>query len=419
MPILRRLTLALLLASLGSGAALAQSGYYPQQQQQQQPRRDPRAYPPGYYPGKLVQPAQPQQGFSLRRFFGAQEQLRRPSCRRPSCRPRRPAPPPAAVAKQEKPKVDPSTHVVVFGDSLADFARQGLDAHFAENQDVEVVAQGARRWQPRARRSGRLAEFHQGDPRWRTEDHRRRRDARARATGSRSGRATRRIEPLSDRWKDALPAAGRRDRDRFQGARDPRGLDRPAADEEQQDLRRPRRHERDLQGERPAQRRRLCGYLAGLRGRREPLHADGPDVDGEPAKLRTNDGIFFTRAGSRKVALSPTRRSSGSSGRAERPRLRSRPANITPADGIGRTVHRGGDSSSAGRRCTGDSAVEAAGRAGPAADPPGRDARRNAGVRRRPSSPGTMPIRSSAPCGPGSRPARGPAGPTISAGRNP
>ena len=30
---------------------------------------------------------------------------------------------------------------------------------------------------------------------------------------------------------------------------------------------------------------------------------DGPDVDGEPAKLRTNEGIFFTRAGSRKVAF--------------------------------------------------------------------------------------------------------------------
>ena len=68
-PILRRLFLALLLAVLGGSAALAQSGYY--QQQQQQPRRDLRAYPPGYYPGKLVQPApQRPQGFSLRRFFG-------------------------------------------------------------------------------------------------------------------------------------------------------------------------------------------------------------------------------------------------------------------------------------------------------------------------------------------------------------
>ena len=30
--------------------------------------------------------------------------------------------------------------------------------------------------------------------------------------------------------------------------------------------------------------------------------AIGPDVDGQPARLRTNDGVFFTKAGSRKIA---------------------------------------------------------------------------------------------------------------------
>src|SRR5688572_19938309 len=124
-PILHRMTLALLLAAGGIDAALAQSGY-----SQQPGYRDPRAYPPGYYPGKLVQPAkpQPQQGFSLRRFFGVPDEPP-PPARAPVARPRKPAAPPAAVAKQEKPKVDPSTHVVVFGDALASYARQGLDAH--------------------------------------------------------------------------------------------------------------------------------------------------------------------------------------------------------------------------------------------------------------------------------------------------
>src|SRR5688572_7373224 len=136
-PILQRMTLTLLLAAGGVDAALAQSGYY----QQQPGYRDQRAYPPGYYPGKLVQPAQPQpqQGFSLRRFFGAKEEPP-PPARAPVSRPRRSAPPPAAVAKQEKPKVNPSTYVVVFGDALAGYARQGLDAHFSDDQDVAVVS---------------------------------------------------------------------------------------------------------------------------------------------------------------------------------------------------------------------------------------------------------------------------------------
>ena len=114
-PILRRLSLALLLATLGSSATLAQSGYY-----QQPTYRDPRGYPPGYYPGKLVQPAQPQpqQGFSFRRFFGVPDDPPPPS-RKPVVRPRKPAAPPPAVARQEKPKVDPPTHLVAFGDALA------------------------------------------------------------------------------------------------------------------------------------------------------------------------------------------------------------------------------------------------------------------------------------------------------------
>ena len=212
-----------------------------------------------------MQPAQPQQGFSLRRFFGVQD-TPPPVVQAPVVRPRRTAPPAAAVAKQEKPKVDPSTHVVVFGDSLAGFARQGLDAHFAENQDVEVVA--------KVRGDVSLVRADPAD--WpnfvkATLDGGQKTSVAVVMLGTSDRQSIREgdetIEPLSDRWKDLYRKRVDAIATRLQGARDPRGLDRPAADEEQQDLRRPRRHERDLQGERPAQRRRLCGYLAGLRRR--------------------------------------------------------------------------------------------------------------------------------------------------------
>ena len=144
--------------------------------------------------------------------------------------------------------------------------------------------------------------------------------------------------------------------------------------------------------------------------------ADGPDVDGEPAKLRTNEGMFFTRAGSRKVAFfadTEIKRILGQGGTAT--------AAVPPGEHhargrLGRAVHRGGDSSAAGRRCTGDPALEAAGRAGPAADPPGRDARRNAGLGAAQAHRGQCLSDPARPAGRDRCPARGPAGPTISAG---
>src|SRR5215218_1087260 len=62
--------------------------------------------------------------------------------------------------------------------------------------------------------------------------------------------------------------------------------------------------------------------------------AEGPDVDGEPAKLRTNEGTFFTRAGSRKVAFfadTEIKRILGQGGAATA--AAPGPADITPAGG--------------------------------------------------------------------------------------
>jgi uncharacterized protein len=112
----------------------------PYQRQVQPPQQAPRG---GYYPGMLVQPApQPQPGFSLRRLFGIPDAPRQAVIpqQAPRVRADRPRPPPAvAAARPEKPKIDPSTYVVVFGDALADLVGQGLDDGFSETPDVAVV----------------------------------------------------------------------------------------------------------------------------------------------------------------------------------------------------------------------------------------------------------------------------------------
>ncbi len=92
----------------------------------------------GYYPGMRVQPPVEQHpGLILRRLFGYEEEKRRAATRAaPRIKPKPAAP---VLTKQEKPKVDPSTHVVVFGDALADLTGQGLDDAFSDSPEVAVV----------------------------------------------------------------------------------------------------------------------------------------------------------------------------------------------------------------------------------------------------------------------------------------
>jgi hypothetical protein len=298
-PTLRRLALALLLAAGGGSAALAQSGYY----QQPAYRGDPRAYPPGYYPGKLVQPAQPQpqQGFSFRRFFGAREEPPAPA-RKPVVRPRKPAPPPAAVARQEKPKVDPATHVVVFGDALAGYARQGLDSLFADNQDVAVV--------PKTRGDLSLVRADPAD--WpnfikATLDSGQKASVAVVMLGTNDRQSIREgeeaVEPLSDRWKELY----RQRVDAIMGTFKERklpvvwiGLPPMKASKISEDLLAMNEIYKD------SVQRNGGAYVdiwPGFVDEENRYTAIGPNVDGEPTKLRTDEGIFFTRAGSRKVAF--------------------------------------------------------------------------------------------------------------------
>ena len=298
-PTLRRLALVLLLAAGGGSAALAQSGYY----QQPTYRGDPRAYPPGYYPGKLVQPAQPQpqQGFSIRRFFGAREEPPAPA-RKPVARPRKPAPPPVAVARQEKPKVDAATHVVVFGDALANHARQGLDSLFADNQDVAVV--------PKTRGDSSLVRADPAD--WpnfvkATLDSGQKASVAVVMLGTndrqsiREGEET--VEPLSDRWKELY----RQRVDAIMGTFKERklpvvwiGLPPMKNSKISDDLLAMNEIYKD------SVQRNGGAYVdiwPGFVDEENRYTAIGPNVDGEPTKLRTDEGVFFTRAGARKVAF--------------------------------------------------------------------------------------------------------------------
>lgn len=298
--ILRLLLLTLLFATGGSGFVLAQPGYY--QQGPQSGYRDPRAYPPGYYPGKLVQPAQPQpqQGFSFRRLFGVPDEPPPPS-RRPAAKPRRAAPPPAVAAKPEKPKTNPTTHVVVFGDVLADFAGRGLDDMFSENPDVAVAR--------RIRAEGGLARSEPGD--WpgfirETLDGGQKATLAVVMLGANDRQAIKdkeeSLELLSDRWKDLY----RQRIDEILRTFQERGI--PVVWIGLPPMKNSKLTE-DLVAMneiyRESAQRTGATYVdiwPGFVDEDNRYTATGPDVDGEPARLRTNDGVLFTKAGARKIA---------------------------------------------------------------------------------------------------------------------
>jgi hypothetical protein len=325
-PILRRVTLTVLLVAGGVDAALAQSGYY----QQQPGYRDQRAYPPGYYPGKLVQPAQPQpqQGFSIRRFFGARDEPP-PAARAPVSRPRRAAPPPAAVAKQEKPKINPSTHVVVFGDALASYARQGLDAHFSDDEDVAVVS--------KVRNDTNLVRSDPAD--WpnfikATLDSGQKTSIAVVMLGTNDRQSIRdgeeSVEPLSDRWKelyrqrvDAITVTLKERKVPFIWVGLPPMKNSKISDDlvAMNEI-----YKESVQRNGGVYVDIWPGFVD-----EENRYTDiGPDVDGDPTKLRTNEGVFFTRAGARKVAFfadTEIKRVLGLGGAA------AAPAQNTPADG--------------------------------------------------------------------------------------
>jgi hypothetical protein len=295
-----RIVLTVFPLLLCSGASVYAQYYgYPANPPYPQVRRDSRAYPPGYYPGKLVQPAQP--GFSLRRLFGVQEP---PPLQPPplTVRPRRLQPPRPAVVRHEKPKADPTTQVIVFGDALAEFAGQGLGELFADSEDVVVLR--------KAKENGGLIQMSGAD--W----------AKAIEEAVGTGKKTTTVavvmlgsqdrqplkqdaatyEPLTDQWREVY--RGRVDA--MMHAFNERNL--PVVWIGLPPARNAKTSEDYLGMNEIYQesvRRNGGAYVdvwPGFVDEDNRYAMTGPDVDGQPAKLRTNDGAFFTKAGSRKIA---------------------------------------------------------------------------------------------------------------------
>ena len=265
-------------------------GYY-------QPAPQPPAYPgQTYYPGMRVNPA-PNPEFSLRRLFGYEEEGRRAPRAAPRFKPKPPAP---AIAKQEKPKADPSTHVVVFGDALADLAGQGLDDAFSDTPDVAVfrkaradisLARDGADW-PKA-----IQEVLNGGQKITLAVVMLGASERVPIKEGETSH-----EPTSERWKqlyrERVDAVVRTFQERgipvvWIGVppmkNDKLSVDYVAMNEIY------RESVERLGGS-------YVDIWPGFVNDENRYTATGPDVDGQPSRLRAGDGVLFTRAGARKVA---------------------------------------------------------------------------------------------------------------------
>jgi hypothetical protein len=263
-----------------------------------QPAPQPRAYQ-GYYPGMRVQPPVEQEpGLSLRRLFGYEDERRRAAPRAvPRIKPKPAAP---VVAKQEKPKVDPSAHVVVFGDALADLTGQGLDDAFSDSSDVAVVRK-ARTDISLAREGAEwpkiIQEVLNGGQKI---------TVAVVMLGSNErqsimeGEVTH--EPVSERWKqlyrDRVDAVVRTFQERgipvvWIGVPPMRNAKLTADYVAMNEI-----YRESVE--------RLGGSYVdiwpGFVDDENHYTPIGPDVDGQLSRLRTNDGVLFTRAGARKAA---------------------------------------------------------------------------------------------------------------------
>jgi len=298
----RLLLTVLPLLFAGSLSAWAQPGYpqYPPYGAPPPPgRRDLRAYPPGYYPGKLVQPA-PQQGFSLRRLFGVPDEPP-PQVRRPVVRPRRPAPPPVATARQEKPKPNAATQVVVFGDAFAGFAGQGIADLYADSDDVAVVR--------KTKEEGGLLRSDSEDwPAYIREvlDGGQKASLAVVMIGAKDRVSIKdqagEHEPLSPAWREAYRHRIDAVLQVFRERGIPVvwiGLPPMKSEAVSEDL---LAMNEIFQESVQRNGGTYVDIWPGFVDEDNRYTVTGPDVDGQPAKLRTNDGGLFTKAGARKLA---------------------------------------------------------------------------------------------------------------------
>lgn len=223
--------------------------------------------------------------------------------RRPAPAPKRrvqpirtPEPAKPAIAKSE-----PSVQVAVFGDSLADHLARGLDDAFEDNSDVAVVdrAKGdsglVRKdvvdW-PKA-----AEDYLQANPKARyalvmigANDRQPLRD------GDQS------FDPLSARWRELYRARVQAMLKVFTDRKIPLvwvGLPPMQSDTLSRDLGAINEIVRDSVSKAGAT---YVDIWPGFVDGRDRYAASGPDPEGQIAKLRTSDGVHFTKAGDRKLA---------------------------------------------------------------------------------------------------------------------
>lgn len=218
---------------------------------------------------------------------------------------RRVAPRPVpAIARQRpavKPKPDPSTTIVVFGDTLADLVGEGIDDAFDENPDVTVTR--------KTRGDGGLAradlvdwpkviqEYLTANPKT---------SLGVMMVGADDRQAIREgdvaIEPLSDRWREIY-------RDRVDAVlrvfaeRKVPLVWIGAPPMKNEGLSTDMIALNDIYRERVQKAGNVyVDIWPGFVNDENRYAPAGPDVQGQVARLRANDGVHFTRAGARKAA---------------------------------------------------------------------------------------------------------------------
>ena len=264
---------------------------------------------PSYYPGAPAypdarRPSYREERRARRPVYREERQARRPAYRAERA-PRRPVrAAPAAEARKaqpEKPAIEPSTYIVVFGDSLADLIADGLDDAYDEAPEIEVVSKAkgdsglvrndAYDW-PKV-----IQDYLNGNPQI---------TFAVMMVGVNDRQAIREGEaahdPLSDRWRDIY-------RDRVDA------VAQAFADRKIPLLwvsAPPTKNEKfsaDMAAMNEIFRERVqkaggvyVDIWPGFVNDENRYAPVGPDVDGQTARLRAADGIHFTSAGARKAA---------------------------------------------------------------------------------------------------------------------
>ena len=275
------------------GSAARQPRYAP-------PQEAPRQF---YWPWEdRPQPVAPQPERTYRAprprpNYGATEAQRPPPAIKRRVRPARaPTPPKPAIAKSE-----PSVQIAVFGDSLADHLAKGLDDVFEDNADVAVIdrAKGdsglvrkdVADW-PKA-----AQDYLQGSPKVRYA---------LVMLGANDRQPIREgdeiAEPLTERWRVLYRARVEALIKVFTDRKVPLvwvGLPPMQSDALSRDVASMNDIIRESVTKAGAT---YVDIWPGFVDDRDRYTASGPDPEGQIAKLRTADGVHFTKAGDRKLA---------------------------------------------------------------------------------------------------------------------